>query len=341
MSVTSKSPLGVAREALAVGSATFSDYSHRYSPKTFTQPQKFACLVLKVFFKTDYRGVCKLLADLSDLRAVLGLKKVPHFTTLQKASRRLLCAASTRRLLNQLVRRFFRRRHKLRRAALDSTGMQCGHASPYYTRRRAQNGEKTVFYRPFAKLEAAADCATHFIVAAIAGRGPRVDSDRFVPLLDQALDRILLDSALADAGYDSEANHCHARQVRGVRSFIPATCGRPTTKPPTGRHRRQMKQRLNKNYGRYGQRWQIETVFSMIKRRLGASVASRHYWSQCRELMLLVATHNLMILLYRVRFSTEHSRPLLRVELLPTGSQQVIELANDGVGWLRALQTLL
>jgi hypothetical protein len=312
MSVTSKSPLGVAREALAVGSATFADYSHRYSPKTFTQPQKFACLVLKIFFKTDYRGICKLLSEFSDLRTVLGLKKVPHFTTLQKASRQLLRAASVRRLLNQLVRRFFRRRRKLRRAAFDSTGLQCGHASAYYTRRRAQNGEKTVFYRPFAKLEAASDCASHFVIAATTLRGPCVDNKRFVPLLDQALNRILLDSVLADAGFDSEANHRHAREQCGVRSFIPATIGRPTSKPLKGRYRRRMKQRLNKNYGGYGQRWQAETVFSMIKRRLSACVAARYYWSQCREVMLLVVTHNVMILLCVVRFSTEHVRNLFR-----------------------------
>ena len=329
MSVTSKSPLGVAREALAVGSATFSDYSHRYSPKTFTQRQKSACLVLKIFFKTDYRGICKLLSDLSDLRSALGLKKVPHFTTLQKASRKLLRADKVKGLLNQLVRRFFRRRRKVRRAALDSTGMQCGHASPYYTRRRAQNGEKAVFYRPYAKLEAAADCATHFIVAATAGRGPRVDTDRFAPLLDQALDRILLDSALADAGYDSEANHRHARELRGVRSFIPAKIGRPTSKPPTGRHRRRMKRRLDKDYGGYGQRWQVETVFSMIKRRLGASIAARYYWSQCRELMLLVVTHNLMILLCLVRFSTEQVRPLFGQ---PLSDNQWLDVSTD---WVR------
>jgi Transposase DDE domain len=305
MSVTSKSPLGVAREALAVGSATFSDYSHRYSPKTFTQPQKFACLVLKVFFKTDYRGICKLLSEFTELRAALGLEKVPHFTTLQKASRHLLRAASVRLLLNQTVRRFFGRRRKLRRAAFDSTGLQCGHASAYYTRRRAQNGEKTVFYQPFAKLEAAADCATHFIIAATTLRGPGVDNKRFVPLLDQALSRILLDAVLADAGFDSEPNHRYAREHCGVRSFIPATIGRPTSKPLTGRYRRLMKQRLNKAYGRYGQRWQAETVFSMIKRRLSVSVAARYYWSQCREVMLLVVTHNLMILLSVVKFSTE------------------------------------
>jgi hypothetical protein len=31
-------------------------YSHRNSPKKFTQHQLFACLVLKSFLRTDYRG---------------------------------------------------------------------------------------------------------------------------------------------------------------------------------------------------------------------------------------------------------------------------------------------
>ena len=74
--------------------------------------------------------------------------------------------------------------------------------------------------------------------------------------------------AYADADYDSEANHCHARERRAVLSFMPAKHGRPTLKLPSGRHRRRMKQRLNKHYGGYGQRWQVETGFSMIKRRI-------------------------------------------------------------------------
>ncbi len=71
-----------------------------------------------------------------------------------------------------------------------------------------------------------------------------------------------------------------------------------------------MKQRLTKDYGSYGQRWQIETVNSMIKRRLAAHVAARTYWSQSRELMLLIVSHNIMILLWAYRFSTEQLRPL-------------------------------
>ena len=88
--ITSKSPRKVAMVALAAGKEAFSDYSHLYSPRKFTQPQLFACLVLKEFEKKDYRGVCQLLIDCADLREAIGLRVVPHYTTLQKAMRRLL-----------------------------------------------------------------------------------------------------------------------------------------------------------------------------------------------------------------------------------------------------------
>lgn len=84
-----KSPLALAREALSVGQAGLPLYGSVRSRHDFTLPQLFAMLVLREFFKTDYRGMVQLLEDLSDLREVLGLKKAPHFTTLQKAKQRL------------------------------------------------------------------------------------------------------------------------------------------------------------------------------------------------------------------------------------------------------------
>jgi hypothetical protein len=97
MSTVSKSPRKVAAVALHVGERTFSTYNHRCSPRTFTQPQLFACLVLKTFFNTHYRGIVAYLDDLPDLRQAIGLQCTPHFTTLQKACRRLLVGGVLKR----------------------------------------------------------------------------------------------------------------------------------------------------------------------------------------------------------------------------------------------------
>ncbi len=87
---TSKSPRKVLQVAYATGWEVLAPYAHRFSPRKFTQPQLFACLVLKEFLKLDYRGVQQLLLDTPDLRAVIELDHVPHWTTLQKAADRLL-----------------------------------------------------------------------------------------------------------------------------------------------------------------------------------------------------------------------------------------------------------
>ena len=294
-----------------MASAALPDYAHRFSPKKYTQPQLFACLVLKTFLKSDYRGVAVHLQEHSDLRSVLRLDAVPHFTTFQKASRRLLKRPLAKKLFRATVRRFLKRKAKVKRAALDSTGLDCGHASRYYVRRRNGTAKRwqTVIYTRYAKLEAAFDCRSHLMVGVLASRGPRVDTDRFVPLLGAALGNVRIGSALADAGYDSEANHVYAREKRGVRSFIPAEIGRPSPKPPSGRYRRQMRQRLDKGYGKYGQRWQAETGFSMFKRRIGAVVYARTYWTQCEELLLKSITYNLMLISVFIGFLQSRSRP--------------------------------
>ena len=98
VATTSKSPQAVVRAALTAARRALPAYSHRQSPKTFTQHQLFACLVLKNFLRTDYRGIVAHLADHPTLVAALDLKKVPHFTTLQKAAQRLLKSVPARRV---------------------------------------------------------------------------------------------------------------------------------------------------------------------------------------------------------------------------------------------------
>jgi hypothetical protein len=305
MSLTSKSPQDVAREAIAAGTAALSPYSHKFSPKTFTQPQLLACLVLRKFFKTDYRGIVAILKDHSDLRQVLDLKRVPHFTTLQKASCRLLETTLFRQLLRRTLKRVMGRRRNVAVAACDSSGLACGHASRYYVNRRAKGQGKgetpaqSTTYKRYAKLELMLDTATHLILGALASRGPSPDVDRLMPLVG-ALDPMLkLGKLAADAGYDSERNHVFARIGCGIQTLMPALHGRRGKGPPAGRWRRRMRhmlatKRLRRRYG-YTHRAQAETGFSMIKRRQGESVAARTPETQSDELRVMVLTHNLMI----------------------------------------------
>lgn len=305
MSATSKSPKAVILMALQIARRSLPAYSHRYSPKVFTQHQLFACLVLKNFLKTDYRGVVTLLSDTPSLAKVLELQRIPHFTTVQKASKRLLTEGRVRRLLDVAVKRRMGRRKRVARAAIDSTGLECTAASGYFVRRRTRASEpwKKVVYHHYPKLGVICDTSDHFILAMRVGRGPRPDVDEFQPLLLEARRRVRLMSMMADAGYDSEPNHRLARENCGTRTVIPAKHGRPTEKPARGKYRRLMQVRFDAQA--YRCRSQVETVISMIKRRQGSHVRGHTHHSQCRDLRLLAITHNIMILHIIRRFSTE------------------------------------
>src|SRR5438445_172181 len=119
--------------------------------------------------------------------------------------------------------------------------------SPVYVARQALAVATNVL-RPYAHKFSPKLYTQPQLFVCLVGRGPRPDVDRYVPVLKATLRHVRLDASLADAGYDSEANHTFAREEHGVRSFMPATIGRPTPKLPTGHYRRQMKQRLNKHY---------------------------------------------------------------------------------------------
>jgi hypothetical protein len=183
------------------------------------------------------------------------------------------------------------------------------HVSRYFDNRRYQsrlkargkstpgraNRQRSKTARRLPKLSLAVHAASHLILAARVTTGLGNDHPHFIPLLQRAASRMGLSWVVADAGFDSESNHRAARRDLKIRSLIPATCGRPGV--PRGYYRRLMRWRLQKQVDkrRYGQRWQVETVNSMVKRNLGSSCRSRTAWGRKRDLLLRAITHNLMI----------------------------------------------
>jgi hypothetical protein len=318
MGSTSKSPRRVLLVAHGVARRVLPAYSHRCSPKKFTQHQLFACLALKEFLKLDYRGVETLLSESPALRAAIELKETPDFTTLHKASQRLLKLSLVRRLLGDTLstarRMSLLKPKRVRLAAIDASGFEAHHASNYFVRRRAKNGKttgkwQTTTYRRFPKLAVVCDCQTHLILAAVVERGPKPDFDHWIPAMGQATGHAHIETFLADAGYDAEWIHLAARLAFKARAIIPPKHGRPTEKMPTGYYRRRMTRHFNRPL--YRQRSQAETVFSIIKRRLGSAVNAYSAWSQRRALLLKVLTTNIMILWRRQVFDRAVASPFL------------------------------
>ena len=295
--------------ALRAARDSLQDHKKAKSPKKFTQPQLMACLVIKEFLQLDYRGTQILLMEWSDLRYVIGLTKVPHFTTLCAAAKRLLGKAKADATLDAVLDHC--RQAKIlskssKQAAIDSTGLETRHVSAYFTKRCERHCNH--YKHRYPKLSAICDIDSHLILGAVIDRGPKPDPVEARQTLHEALKHQHFMSLLGDAGYESEGFHCLCRDTFGIRSIIPTTDrGRPRAdgkaRPVKGKYRKLMKQRFPKKI--YGQRWQIETVFSMLKRNMGAALRARNYHSQTREICLRILTHNLAILWRKILCSIQ------------------------------------
>jgi len=89
MSTLSKSPKRIALIAYRTAKHSLPPYRHLKSPKKFTQHQLAAILILREFFKTDYRGIEAIIKDSRELRKILELRdEIPHFSSRKQCMKR-------------------------------------------------------------------------------------------------------------------------------------------------------------------------------------------------------------------------------------------------------------
>lgn len=170
-----------------------------------------------------------------------------------------------------------------------------------------RQGKRTSRYRRWTKLTIVADNGTHLIAAAGVSLGPSNDSPLLPDAVREAVDHMPIKQLLADAGYDSESNHCICRQELDIAStVIPVNDRNRKYNATKGKYRSQMSRRFPKRL--FGNRWQVESVFSRFKRKLGYALRATTQQSRETECLVRVMTYNLMILLLTFKmFSTEQS----------------------------------
>ena len=289
--------LPFARVALQVATRVLPAYRTRFSKHQFTQPQLLAVLCLMRYEDWTFREAEVRLREHRELREALQLKSVPDYTTLYRFLKRL-DDDTIDRSLGETVRRLRRGRRSARvTAGVDGTGLSYNSVSSFFIRRIEQHAPRMTQHRHWLKWLIVADLKQQILIAQRARQGPWCDTRALPGLVDAAGRRVPIALVLADAEFDSEANHQHIRQRLGARSIIPAN---PRRGVPQGTFRNQMYRAFPQKH--YGQRAKIETIFSVVKRKLSSRAPGRSLATQIRQALLLGLTYNL----YRLRHPGNH-----------------------------------
>jgi hypothetical protein len=260
--------------------ANIPQYFRYVQKKTYTNIQHLFLLVAKEHSKYGYRMFVESLYD-SKIPKYIGLKQIPHFTTLQKFAQRL-----SAKLLNNLIfltQDLFKERGTFFGA--DATGMELDHASHHYCKRIRR--EKPV--KGFVNLNALSDLHNKIILTTKIRKKRRHDCSDFLPMWNKVKD-LDFDYFVADKGYDSEKNHKAVFEA-GKQSLISLRCMDNPLHRTKGEHRKKAKREFE--HGLYTQRELTESIFSSLKRKYGSKLRARKFRTQKVELLFKILAYNI------------------------------------------------
>ena len=255
-------------------------YSKQHSGKTFNNHQLFKLIIVKSYMGTDYRRFIEFL-EISEIPKLIGLKRIPHFTTLQKFSAR----QKIQELEHLILETCSLAKKKCKNIGIDATGMSLDCASKHY----AQRIGRRILRKDFLKLNMFMDLDNLMILSVKIRKRSRHDTKDIHPLWNK-IKHLLFKKVFADKGYD--ANFFHKIVYESGRKSV-IFLKNPGV--PIWRMKgifRKMAKRDVKNHKK-GKRSLTETINSILKRVYGESLAARTLNAQKIELLFRILTLNL------------------------------------------------
>jgi len=204
--------------AFKMAKKALPEYSCIKSKHTYTQHKLMALICLMKRLRIDYRLFTSILKLMPTIRLILGLKSIPHFTTLQKFFKRL-----ESRIIDEIMD-FTVELFDINEpwVALDGTGHSCDQASLYYTDKIKKQNKK--WRKSFTKNQIAIDTKTQVILAHRVAKGPRHDSKDAVPLI-RKVKKFNPRGFSLDKAYDIEKIHEAINEELGATNMIPRKKG--------------------------------------------------------------------------------------------------------------------
>ena len=250
-------------------------YSSNFSKHDFTQPALFTLLAMKIYTKSTYREITDLL-DLSDkIQKYLHLKKVPHYTTLQKFFQRL--PTSILRELNKQI--LINHQINGEIIALDGSGFTNDYADKYYAIIRGKERKS------YVKNHISIDVESRLILHFAAQRGPRSDT-HFAIAAIRNIKKYHPKYIIADKAYDTEPIRKCINEEAKAEDQIPLK-----TRAKKGHYRLKSKKKFKQEI--YVIRNNVESVFSVIKRKFDGTNRSRSLQQSNKETKLKNILYNI------------------------------------------------
>jgi len=254
----------------------------KFSNKLYSVYQKLFLLVYKQFRKFTYEELLTDLAGNKELRAYLGLNKLPHYTTLIKFVKKLPSL-----ILDRLVLAFKKLIPNPKKVAIDATGISLDNASPHYCKRIGLPFKK----RPFMKTTFIVDIENYIILLCKLRKGHRNDAKEAKPMIKKLAKHYEPEVFYADRGYDDNKIFELVFEELGAYPLILQKNMNVPKRRKSGTFRKKTCDVFD--YGEYLQRNKIETCNSMIKKRFGSRAKSRLCKTQKAEVVLRVVAYNI------------------------------------------------
>ena len=233
------------------------DYSSKFSKHTFTNAAKFTIIALKNYLNHTYREICDFLEVSNEIRQILKISKVPHHSTLQKFFKNL--PTKILHNFNEIILSYFVNKCEI--IALDGSGFVSDHADKYYAIIRKKERKS------YIKCHIAIDVDSRLILHFQTQRGPRHDT-KFADASIRKMKRFKSRYIVCDKAYDTENIRTIINEEINAFDIIPNK-----TNVKTGYFRKRSRDVFRPVI--YRRRNNVESVFSVIKRRFSGINSSR------------------------------------------------------------------
>lgn len=261
----------------------FPKHFSRFSNRIFDNWQLFALLVIRAKSRISPEDLVEqyLPGNTGSLNA-LGLQKIPSASALRKFARRLkaqwghtaLAGCSALAGLKEVW------------SGIDGTGHSKLKGSRHYYKRTGKKAKK----KDFVKVVGLDDLTTQLVLALKIRKKPRHDNVDFKPSINRVARFVSLDTVIGDKGFDAQKNHDVVHKHKALL-ITPLRNKKVPIWRTSGPDRKKLKRYFPKK--KYHKRSKKETVWSVVKQKMGDAVTSLTFHMQKIELLCRYLAYNI------------------------------------------------